>query len=195
MAVSAMWMVPAANAQAAPPASGQAVETQQGGSTNQIQGQQLSPQGQAELAKKVVHAILMQPYYGVFDSLGYRIDGRTVILTGQVVNPILRPDVENAVKKIEGVDKVINNIEVLPPGPMDNSVRQAVYRAIYEYGPFLKYKNQPVPPIRIIVKNSRVTLEGIVDNETDKNLCTLRANQVSGALSVTNNLRVIKPNK
>jgi hyperosmotically inducible protein len=116
-----------------------------------------------------------------------------VILEGQVVRSGLKPDAEHAVKKVEGVEKVVNNIEVLPPSPMDEQIRHAVYDAIYNYGPLFKYKNLPIPPITIIVKSARVTLEGVVNTETDKGLCTMRANQVPSVLSVTNNLRVIKP--
>ena len=93
--------------------------------------------------------------------------------------------------KIEGVDKVINNIEVLPPSPMDDKLRRQVYRAIYSYGPLFKYGGMAVPPIHIICKGGRVTLVGVVDNETDKNLAGLRANQVPGIFQVTNNLRVV----
>jgi hyperosmotically inducible protein len=135
----------------------------------------------------------MLPYYGVFDNLAYQVEGRTVILQGQVLNPSLKPDAERAVKKIEGVEKVVNKIEVLPPSPLDQRIREAVRQKIYGYGPLFKYANMPNAPIRIIVKNSRVTLEGVVDNETDKNLCTMRVNQISSVLSVTNNLRVVKP--
>ncbi len=159
----------------------------------QIQSQELSPQAEAALAQKVVKAIVMLPYYGVFDSLGYKLSGRTVTLTGQVLRSSLKPDAEHAVKKIEGVDKVINNIEVLPPGPIDMRIRQQVRQAIYEYGPLFKYANMPNPPIRIIVKNARVTLLGVVDTEADKNLCTMRANQVQDVLNTTNNLQVVKP--
>src|SRR5262249_21374083 len=123
----------------------------------------------------------------------FKLNGRTVTLTGQVLRSSLKPDAEYAVKKVEGVDKVINEIEVLPPGPTDMRIREQVRQAIYGYGPLFKYANLPNPPIRIIVKGARVTLTGVVDTETDKNLCTMRANQVSDALSVTNNLRVVKP--
>ena len=153
----------------------------------------LSSEAQAKLIKGVRHALIMLPYYGVFDNLAFRLQGRTVILEGQVLTPTLKPDAERAVKKVEGVEKVVNNIEVLPPAPMDDQIRHAVFRAIYDYGPLFKYKNNPNPPIRIIVRNARVTLEGVVDTETDKGLCTLRANQVPSVLSVTNNLRVVKP--
>lgn len=153
----------------------------------------LSPEAENQLIKEVRHKLVMLPYYSVFDNLAYRVDGRTVTLEGQVVNPVVKSDAENAVKRIEGVDKVVNNIEVLPPSPMDNRIRQQVYRAIYSYGPLFKYGRMAVPPIHIIVRNGRVTLEGVVDNETDKNLAGMRANQVPGTFQMTNNLRVVPP--
>jgi hyperosmotically inducible protein len=94
------------------------------------------------------------------------------------------------VKHIEGVDHVVNNIEVLPPSPMDDQLRIALFRAIYGYPSLEKYALGVQKPIRIIVKNGHVTLEGVVDNETDKNLAGMRANGVPGIFSVTNNLRV-----
>ena len=190
--LGAMMVAPAAAASSSPAQSNQAAPQQDGSAQNQVQSQPLSPQAEAALAKKVVHAILMLPYYGVFDSIGFQVQGRTVILTGQVLRSSLKPDAQNAVKKIEGVEKVVNNIEVLPVGSIDMRIREQVRQAIYGYGPFLKYANQPIPPIRIIVKNARVTLEGVVDNETDKGQATMRANQVPNVLSVTNDLRVAK---
>ena len=161
---------------------------------NQAATETLSPKEQAKLIQKVQHALIMQPYYGVFDNLEFIVQGRTVILQGQVMDQILKPDAERAVEKIEGVEKVVNNIQVLVPSPMDDRIRHAVYRAIYNYGPFFRYSENKVnPPIRIIVQNARVTLEGIVDTETDKNLCTLRVKQIPSILSITNNLRVVKP--
>lgn len=185
----------AAAAQSSQPAtSNQNVATPQDNSAQgQMQSDQLSPEAQQAIFKKVVHAIVMLPYYGVYDNIGFRLQGRTVILEGQVLRASLKPDSERAVKKVEGVDKVVNNIQVLPPGPIDQRIREQVRESIYGYGPFLKYANQPNPPIRIIVQNARVTLTGVVDNETDKGICTMRANQVRDALSVTNNLRVVKP--
>ena len=156
--------------------------------------QSVSPEVQAKLVQGIRRAILMQPYYTVFDNLGYTLEGRTVTLTGQVLNPTLPKDVQSAVKKVEGVDKVVNKIEVLPPSPMDAEIREQVQQKIYGgFGPLFKYANMPNPPIRIIVKNARVTLYGVVDNETDKNLCTQRVNQIFSVLSVTNNLAVVPP--
>jgi hyperosmotically inducible protein len=112
----------------------------------------------------------MLPYLDVFDNLSYKVDGSTVILQGQVTRPTLKTDAERVVKSIEGVERVDNQIDVLPPSPMDDRLRQQLFRAIYTYPPLEKYALGVQKPIRIIVKNGRVTLEGVVDNETDKNL-------------------------
>lgn len=142
------------------------------------------------LIKEVRHQLLLLPYYSVFDNLGFRIDGDTVMLEGQVVRPTLKSDAEAAVKSIEGVGAVVNNIEVLPVSPIDDQLRRAVYRAIYGDTVLSRYAYSAVPSIHIIVKNGNVTLEGVVDNESDKNLAGLRSNQVPNVFSVKNNLTV-----
>ena len=151
----------------------------------------LSPESQDKLVREVRHELIMLPYYNVFDNLTFGIDGRTVTLNGQVVQPVTKSDAENAVKHIEGVEKVVNNIEVLPPSDMDNRIRRQVYNSIYSFGPLFKYGNMAVPPIHIIVRNARITLEGVVDSESDKNYAGVRANLVPGTFGVTNNLRVV----
>jgi hyperosmotically inducible protein len=133
----------------------------------------------------------MLPYFGVFDNIEYRVDGDTVTLFGAVTRPVLKSDAENVVKHIEGVDHVANKIDVLPPSPMDDQLRLALFRAIYGFPALEKYALGVQKPIRIIVKNGQVTLEGVVDNDTDKNLAGMRANGVPGVFSVTNNLRVV----
>ena len=143
-----------------------------------------------KLYKEVRHQLVMLPWYSVFDNLAYQVDGDKVTLSGQVTRPVLKSDAEGAVKSIEGVASVVNNIEVLPPSPMDDQLRRAVYRAIYGDPALSRYSIQAVPSIHIIVKNGNVTLEGVVDNETDKNLAGLRANQVPNVFSVKNNLVV-----
>jgi hyperosmotically inducible protein len=180
--------------QQTPPASSsdQAVQAQPNGAApSQEANESLSPESQDRLIKEVRHELIMLPYYNVFDNLAFRVDGRTVILEGQVTNPVVKSDAGNAVKRIESVEKVVNNIEVLPPSPMDDRIRREVYRSIYSFGPLFKYGNMAVPPIHIIVKNGHVTLEGVVDNESDKNLAGMRANQVPGTFQITNNLRVV----
>ena len=154
-------------------------------------GLAVSP-SEARIQKEVRHELLMLPYFGVFDYIAFQVKGDTVILQGEVIRPTLKSDAENVVKHIEGVQRVINNIEVLPPSPMDDQLRLALYRAIYGYPVLEKYALGVQKPIRIIVKSGRVTLEGVVDSETDKNLVTVRANSVPGIFSVTNNLQVVQ---
>ena len=154
-------------------------------------GQSVSP-SEARIQKEVRHELLMLPYFGVFDYIAFQVKGDTVTLQGEVTRPTLKSDAENVVKHIEGVQQVINNIEVLPPSPMDDQLRLALYRAIYGYPALEKYALGVQKPIRIIVKNGRVALEGVVDSETDRNLVTVRANSVPGVFSVTNNLRVVQ---
>ncbi len=144
------------------------------------------------ITKEVRHELLMLPYLGVFDSLAYKVDGYNVTLMGQVTRPTLKSDAGNVVKRIEGVEHVDNQIEVLPVSPNDDRLRRQLYRSIYGYGPLQKYAMGVQQPIRIIVKNGNVTLEGVVDNETDKNIANIRAKSVSGVFGVTNNLQVVK---
>ena len=150
----------------------------------------LSPRGEERIQRETRHELVMLPYYGVFDNLAYRVNGSTVELYGQVTRPTLKSDSENVVKKIEGVDRVVNNIEVLPTSPDDDRIRIAEYRAIYGQTSLNRYSLQAVPPIHIIAKNGHVTLEGVVATEGDKNIAGIQANSVSGVFSVTNNLRV-----
>jgi len=146
--------------------------------------------GMDRLTREVRHELVMLPYYGVFDNLAYRVDGSTVTLLGQVTRPTLKSDAEGAVKHIEGVTRVDNEIQVLPLSTMDDQIRMAEYRAIYGHPGLDRYAMQAVPPIHIIVANGNVTLEGVVDSQADKEQAGIRANTVNGVFHVTNNLRV-----
>jgi hyperosmotically inducible protein len=154
--------------------------------------QQVSSSARSEdrLAREVRHELVMLPYYGVFDNLVFRVNGGVVELYGQVTRPTLKTDAERAVQRIEGVEKVINKIEVLPLSPMDDQIRLAEYRAIYGHPVLNRYAHQAVPPIHIIVKNGHVTLEGAVASESDKNIAGVQANSVPDVFEVVNNLRV-----
>ncbi|MGA8184111.1 MAG: BON domain-containing protein [Terriglobia bacterium] len=145
------------------------------------------------IQREVRHRILMLPYYNVFDNITYKVEGYNVTLMGAVTRPTVKSQAGNVVKDIEGVQKVENNIEVLPLSPMDNALRLRLFRAIYGYTALQRYALSVQKPIRIIVKNGNVTLEGVVDSQADKNLVNIRANGVSGVFKVTNNLRVVKP--
>jgi hyperosmotically inducible protein len=140
--------------------------------------------------KEVIHKILMLPNYDVFDSISFKVEGYNVVLLGYVSQPYLKSDAEQAVKKIEGVEKIDNRIQVLPTSPNDDRLRQQLFRAIYAYGPLQRYALSPIKPIRIIVDRGHVILEGLVDSTMDKNLVNIRANGVPGVFSVTNNLVV-----
>lgn len=148
------------------------------------------PKNEEQITKEVRHQLVMLPYYSVFDNLAYRVDGDKVILEGQVTRPTLKSDAEAAVKSIPGVTSVENNIEVLPLSGMDDQTRRAVYRAIYSDPSLSKYGWSAVPSIHIIVKNGNVTLVGIVDNDSDKNLANLRASAVPNVFGVKNDLAV-----
>jgi hyperosmotically inducible periplasmic protein len=151
---------------------------------------QREAKAEQNLIKEVRHQLVLLPYYSVFDNLAYRVQGDQVILEGQVTRPTLKSDAENVVKSLEGVRSVTNNIEVLPPSPMDDQLRRALYRAIYGDPSLSKYSWSAVPSIHIIVKNGNVTLDGVVDNETDKNLAEIRAKGMPNVFSVKNNLQV-----
>jgi hyperosmotically inducible protein len=154
---------------------------------------QTNPAGnEAWLQNKVRHELVMIPWYSVFDNLEFQVEGDKVTLLGQVTQPVIKDEADRAVKKIEGVKEVDDQIEVLPLSPFDNQIRRAEFRAIYSYPALTIYANQHAPSIHIIVKGGDVTLEGVVRNEADKNLATLRARGVPNVFSVTNNLTVEK---
>jgi hyperosmotically inducible protein len=142
------------------------------------------------LKKEVRHELTMVPWYSVFDIFQFTVNGSEVTLNGAVVTPTLKMDAENAVKHIEGVEKVNDQIEVLPPSPMDDQIRRAEYQAIYSQGTLSRYGLGSLQSIHIIVKGGHVTLEGDVDNEADKNAANIYANGVPNVFSVTNNLVV-----
>lgn len=164
-----------------------------------------------QIAEKVQNAILRLPQYGVFDDIHFGIKGDTVTLSGQASRPVLKSSAENVVKKIEGVQSIDNQIEVLPLSPNDDRIRAAVYRRIYNSptlqrytanrGPSARWRSMTArtmgitndPPIgyhaiHIIVKNGNVTLKGVVDTTTDSAIAEMQANTTPGVFSVTNDL-------
>lgn len=155
------------------------------------QSQALSQSGVDRIVREVHHELVLLPFYGVFDNLAYRVatDG-TVTLLGQVTRPTLKSDAENSIKRIEGVERVDNQIQVLPVSPMDDQIRIATYRAIYGNTALNMYALRAVPPIHIIVNNGHVTLEGVVARQMDKQIAETQAKSVPNVFSVTNNLRV-----
>jgi osmotically-inducible protein OsmY len=151
-----------------------------------------TPEGR--IAKEVRHELLMLPYYSPFDDLEYSVQGRTVTLNGVLSSEhaVTKSEAEAAVKRIEGVEKVINNIKVLPPSPMDQQARVKVYRALVNTGSLSRYFWEAAPSIHIIVEGQRVTLKGYVNSEMDRKLATVAANQVPDVFNATNELRAVK---
>ncbi len=149
---------------------------------------------ETKVAREVRHELLMLPYYSLFDDLEYCVQGRTVTLKGNLtsIHAQTKQDAEAAVKRIEGVEKVINNIRVLPPSPFDEQIRRQAYRALVRAGPLAQYFWQAAPSIHIIVDNQRVTLTGYVNNEGDKDLAGITTNQIGNVFQVKNELRVVK---
>ena len=150
------------------------------------------PQANARIIKEVRHELRMLPYYGVFDWLEFEVrPDNTVVLRGQVVRPTTKSDAEARVKEIDGISRVVNEIEVLPLSPSDDRLRIAVYRTLYNWdSPLFRYATQTVPPIHIIVKNGRVELKGVVDSKADAQLAYVRARGVPGSFDVKNDLQI-----
>lgn len=163
------------------------------GQSAQLSAAQNSPAGQLSqdrIVRQVRHELLMIPQLTIFDDLSYKVDGSTVTLLGQVRNPIIKDEAQAVVKHIEGVEKVSNQIEVLPVSFNDDRIRSQVARAIFREPRLFEYADQPVPPIHIIVANGHVDLEGVVRTQGDKDVAGIRANGVSGVFSVQNDLQV-----
>jgi hyperosmotically inducible periplasmic protein len=176
-----------------------------------------------DLVTQVRKELMRLPYYGVFDFLVFSVNGPTVTLGGEVYNASIKKDAEREVKRISGVENVVNNIDVLPVSGFDDDIRWAAFRAIYHdsslsrylpgggwvprgrmwrfdrpfspFGPGARFPGQEPAgnyPIHIIVDGGRITLEGVVGNEMDKNLAGIRAHGVSGAFAVDNQLQIEK---
>jgi hyperosmotically inducible protein len=149
-----------------------------------------SGQYQNWLTTEVRHQLVMIPWLSVFDNLEYRVQGNNVTLLGQVTNPAVKDEAGKAVKGIEGIGQIDNQIEVLPASQMDDQIRRAEFRSIYSFGPLERYAQSAVQSIHIVVKGGHVTLDGFVDNVGDKEAAEIRAKTVPNVFSVTDNLQV-----
>jgi len=157
------------------------------------------PANEPQLAQQVRHALLMLPYYSIFDDLSFSLNGSVVTLQGACPPEPpwdIQSDAAAAVKRVKGVTQVVNNIKLLPLSQLDWQVRRAEQRAIYgdpEIG--TRYGHQALPSIHIIVDNGHVTLTGVVDNQMDDTLIRTRANAVPNVFSVTDKLVVLNQGK
>jgi hyperosmotically inducible protein len=150
-----------------------------------------APLPKAELEQEVRHALNTLAWYGVFDDLSFNVDDAgTVTLSGQVMQYNVRNSAVSAVKRLAGVVRVEDKIEVLPLSPFDNGIRVRAYNAIFGYPALSRYAINARSPIRILVKNGNITLAGVVNNELDRTLVYSRIRALPGAFTVTNELRL-----
>ena len=178
-----------------------------------VEGRNLTD-AETAMAQSIHKELNLLTNYGVFDSLAFSIDGNKVVLSGQASRPTLKASAERVVRNVEGVDVIVNEIEVLPLSRFDDRIRTLAYARIYGNSALSRYNpGRGVPfywspvaatagitndppignhPIRIIVNNGNITLEGFVDNESDKAIAGIQANSTPGAFAVTNNLRVLR---
>jgi hyperosmotically inducible periplasmic protein len=164
--------------------------------------------------------LLKLPYYGVFDFLSYKYENGAVTLMGYSYRGSLKSDAERAVKRVPEVTTVVNKIEDLSPSSMDDGLRWQIYYKIYDdpflsryapgggllwghrhafrshtffpLGPSRFIGTEPAGdyPIHIVVDKGRVTLLGVVDNESDKTVAGMKAREVPGSFAVNNELVV-----
>lgn len=154
------------------------------------------PQSDTEIAKKIVHEIRMYPRYTIWDNVSFRVNEGQVELTGQVSQPFKKSDLGRIVADVPGVAGVHNALDVLPLSPFDDGLRVRVARAVYGDATLSRYALQAVPPIHIIVDNGKVTLEGVVNSDMEKQVAGMRASAAGLSFGpVTNNLRVENPGK
>ena len=133
----------------------------------------------------------LTPRVGVFDYVSFRVDGNgNVELFGQVRDALLKRHAAEDAKRIEGVRRIQNQIEVLPVSPTDDEMRRAVYTAIYSQNGFERYRTRAVPPVHIIVKNGTVALEGFVGTKLEYAQVKAAAASVPGVFTVKNNVQI-----
>jgi hyperosmotically inducible periplasmic protein len=154
------------------------------------------PRTDADISQSVQHEMRSYPYYTIFDDISYTVQNGQVSIYGDVTQPVKKSDIHNIIAKLPGVESVVDNIQVLPLSDMDNALRRQVAASIYRYPTLSRYGAGTHPSIHIIVNNGHVTLTGIVDTETDKNVATIRASTAGMSFGpITNKLQVVPPSR
>src|SRR5882762_4097507 len=142
----------------------------------------------AKLHEKIRHELAMMPYVSEFDCISLTLTNSEVILTGWTVRATNRDTAFNIVKTIEGVETVINNIDVLPLGSFDMQIRAGARAALQRH--LSRYFWGSGSDIKIVVKRGSIILLGTVTNKTDVDLANIQCNSVPSAFHVFNLLRV-----
>jgi osmotically-inducible protein OsmY len=144
---------------------------------------------QKQIGKKVAYDRIGWPD-NAFNDIRVGVQNGVVTLSGNASVPWAAADAAAIARNTPGVKDVVDDIQVAPVSPMDDQTRIAVYRRVYGQPTLTKYAIDPAKPIRITVVNGVVTLSGVVDNQMDKDVAGLQANQVAGVFKVINNLQV-----
>jgi len=126
-----------------------------------------APGVDADIQSEVVDAVLGYVHYGVFDSIGVGVDNGVVTLTGSVLEPWHKDDLQKRVARLEGVREVKNQIRVQPASIFDDRLRVQLYRQIYGPGTFERFAMLTNPPIHIVVENGNITLTGLVNSRVE----------------------------
>jgi osmotically-inducible protein OsmY len=148
--------------------------------------------GDQQILRQAYHEIVMYYAYGMFDNVEFEAHNGALTVSGQVTQPFKKKDMGRILQRVKGVAELQNNLEVLPNSRFDDRLRLQLARAIYGNPYFTPYANLAIPPIRIIVKNGNVTLEGVVNSNLDRINAGMAANRTGLSFSVVNNLRVVK---
>ncbi len=126
------------------------------------------PVPDAKVQKAAIDAILREPRYGVFDSVGVAVEDGVVHLQGSVRQPWLKDAFDRRIAELDGVRDIRNEIRIAPTSIFDDRLRVQLYRRIYGDDMFARYSNWADPPIRIVVENGRVTLTGVVGSAVEQ---------------------------
>lgn len=153
-----------------------------------------APATDAEIAAKLAREVRMYSRYTIWDNVKLRVNEGNVELLGEVSEPFKKEDLGRLAKGVRGVESVTNQLKVLPLSPHDDQLRIQVARAVYGHSALSRYGIGANPPIHIIVDNGRVTLEGVVNNEMEKQIAGMQASTAGLSFGpVVNNLRVENP--
>jgi hyperosmotically inducible periplasmic protein len=151
--------------------------------------QSYAARSQKSVEQQVYKKLRGMLHNGVFDHITFQVNGSTVILDGKVNSLGAKSEAAAVVKRVEGVTRVVNNIDELPPSPYDDRIRREALRTFASHG-LGGYFWEINPDVRIIVERGRITLEGFVHSTGDRNAMNIYANGITGVFEVTNNLRV-----
>lgn len=143
-----------------------------------------------QIIQKARHAVLMYPFYTVFDHITFSMEGNRLTVAGEVTQPFKKSDLGNILADIRGVTYVKNNIQVLRLSPFDDHIREEVAERIYGDPMFSNYANQANPPIHIIVDNGNVTLYGAVGSKVERQKAEVDARFAATYFGLKNHLRI-----